>query len=94
MPDEATALAFWHLWALLRERAADGMECKECGDATTYGNLCPECSYRLDRCTFYLRDGTFADCSMTCRKCLTERYGLHECGNPLDSCGICIMCSD
>ena len=70
---------------------ADGIKCKECGDAITYGNLCPKCTYRLDKCTYCGKDGTFADCSMTCRECLTELYGLHECWNPLDGSGICIV---
>ena len=70
------------------------MECKECGDPITYGNLCSKCTYRLDRCTYCEKDGKFTDGLMACRECLTERYGLHECGNPLDGHGDCIMCSD
>ena len=67
---------------------------KECGNVITYENLCPKCTYRLNRCTYCERNGTFTDCLMACRECLTERCGLHECGNPFDVHGICIMCSD
>ena len=70
------------------------MECKECGADITDGNLCAKCSYELDQCTYCGRTGRFHDWIMVCRECMTERYGLHECGNPLDACGICIMCSD
>ena len=70
------------------------MECKECGDTITYGNLCPACVGKLRRCTYCERNPPWDPWFTACRECMTERYGLHECGNPLDDHGDCLMCSD